>query len=511
MLVNMHTKKMNLDKCIVKEKISKWIEQDIIVPDSKPDAVKIVNVTVTPYVNDCEIMDGKIKVVGKVNYFIIYMVNDERFNTRGLFVSYPYTEVLNVDNLKSGMNFSVDSKCKNVIYSLPNERKVSIKSEIVFSVMVKENVKLDIIHSFDEESNIECKMQTKVFNNVIQNKSNIIAAKEDIMLPKEADDFVEILKLDTSIKNTEYKESYNKIMVKGDIEVNLIYLADNLNENIKKLNFTIPFSAMIEVENINDKSKFNIKYKMRDFNIKLNEDITSTKTMSANYQIDAEVELYEEEELEYVDDFYSQFKELEYQNNVVEAISKNIQLVNNIEVKEKLTNILPMNNVVLNYNLDTNNINASINNGIVEVDGNAKISLLLQDMSNMEVENKVIDILINEKINLDNIDKNIKGYVEIENEKLYVTQSGTDLDVKVIFDVNTLLENIVKMNIISKIEDKALNLQDIDSINIYIVKPGDSLWKIAKKYKTSIDKIIKSNDISNPNEIDVGQKLLIIR
>lgn len=511
MLVNMHTKKLNLDKCMVKEKISDWIEQDIIVPDSKPDAVKIVNVTVTPYVNDYEIMDSKIKVVGKINYFIIYMVNDEKFNTRGLFVSYPYTEVLNVDKLKGNMNVSIDSKCKNVIYSLPNERKFSIKSEIMFNVIVRENATFEIIQSFDEESNIECKMKNKIFNNIIQNKSNIIASKEDVMLPKEAEDFVEILKLDTNIVNTEYKESYNKIMVKGDIEVNLIYLADNPSENIKKINFTIPFSAMIEVDNINDRSKFDIRYKMRDFNIKLNEDITSTKTMSAKYQIDVDVVMYEEEELEYVDDFYSQVKDLEYDNKIVEAISKNIKFVNKIEVKENLSNILPMNNVILNYSLDTSNINASINNSIVEVDGNAKILLLLQDMSNMEVESKVIDILINEKINLENIDKKINGYVEIENEKLYVTQNGTDLEVKVVFDINAIIDDIVKMNMISKIEEKTLNLEDIDSINIYIVKSGDSLWNIAKKYKTSIDKIVKSNDIENPDEIDIGQKLLIIR
>lgn len=511
MLVNMHTKKITLDKCVAKEKISKWIEQDIIVPDSKPDAVKIANVTVTPYVNDIEVMDGKIKVVGKINYFVIYLVNDEKFNTRGLFVSYPYTEVLNVDNLKANMNVTVESKCKNVIYSLPNERKISIKSEIIFDVIVKDNICVDIIESFDEDSNIECKMKKKTFNNIIQNKSNIIASKEDIMLPKEAEDFVEILKLDTKIINTEYKESYNKIMVKGDIDTNLLFLADNPNENIKKLNFTIPFSAMIEVNGINDKSKFEVKYKMRDFDIKLNEDITSTKTMNAQYQIDVDVVMYEEEELEYVDDFYSQLKELKYENNIIEAISQNVKLKENLEVKENLTNIIPMNNTILNYSLDTSNLNANINNGIVEIEGNAKIYLLLQDMSNMEIENKIIDILIDEKINLDNIGKDIKGHVEIENENLYVTQNGNDLEVKIVLDIETIIENIVKMNMISKIEEKELDLENIDSINIYIVKPGDTLWKIAKKYKTSIDKIVKSNDIINPNEINVGQKLLIIR
>ena len=37
---------------------------------------------------------------------------------------------------------------------------------------------------------------------------------------------------------------------------------------------------------------------MQDFNIKLNADITSTKTMSAEYQIDVEVTMYEEDEID---------------------------------------------------------------------------------------------------------------------------------------------------------------------------------------------------------------------
>lgn len=511
MLVNMQTKKLNLNKCCINECVSDWIEQDIIVPDAKPDAVKIVNVTVTPYVSDFELMDGKIKVIGKVNYFVIYNVDDERFKTRGLFVTYPYTEILNVNGLKEGMNVTIDSKCKNVIYSLPNERKIAIKSEIVFNVNVKDCVEINLIQSFEQDSNIECKMCNKKFNNIIQNKSNIIASKEDIMLPKEAEDFFEILNLNTDIVNTEYKDSYNKIMVKGDIDVKIIYLADSQNENVKTVNLTVPFSAMVELENINDRSKFDIKYKMRDFTIKLNEDITSTKTMTAQYQIDVDVTMYEEDDLEYVDDFYSQTKDLEYDNEVIQAVSKNIIYTKNIDLKENLSNILPPNNVILNYTLDTSNINTSINNGSVNVEGNAKLSLLLQDQSNMELENKVIDILIDEKLELENLEDNICGYVEIVGKKAYVTQSGTDLEIKIVLDINTNIQNVVNMNVIEKVEDKVLNFLDLDSINIYIVKPGDSLWKIAKKYKTSIEKIVKTNDITNPDDIAIGQRLLIIR
>ena len=43
----------------------------------------------------------------------------------------------------------------------------------------------------------------------------------------------------------------------------------------------------------------------------------------------------------------------------------------------------------------------------------------------------------------------------------------------------------------------------------YIVKKGDTLSKIAKKYGTTYQKIAKDNNIANPNVIDVGQKLVI--
>lgn len=43
----------------------------------------------------------------------------------------------------------------------------------------------------------------------------------------------------------------------------------------------------------------------------------------------------------------------------------------------------------------------------------------------------------------------------------------------------------------------------------YVVKFGDNLTKIAKKYSTSVDKLVKLNNIKNKNLIYVGQKLRV--
>lgn len=44
---------------------------------------------------------------------------------------------------------------------------------------------------------------------------------------------------------------------------------------------------------------------------------------------------------------------------------------------------------------------------------------------------------------------------------------------------------------------------------VYIVKKGDTLTSIAKKYKTTVTKIAKDNRIKNVNIISIGQRLII--
>lgn len=49
------------------------------------------------------------------------------------------------------------------------------------------------------------------------------------------------------------------------------------------------------------------------------------------------------------------------------------------------------------------------------------------------------------------------------------------------------------------------------SVVEYKVKSGDTLSKLAKKYKTTARKIAFDNNIKNINLIQVGQKIIIIK
>ena len=65
------------------------------------------------------------------------------------------------------------------------------------------------------------------------------------------------------------------------------------------------------------------------------------------------------------------------------------------------------------------------------------------------------------------------------------------------------------MNIINEISLEETRENNIYSMVIYFVKPGDTLWKIAKKFRSTIEDIARVNGIEDPNKIYPGQQLYI--
>ena len=54
----------------------------------------------------------------------------------------------------------------------------------------------------------------------------------------------------------------------------------------------------------------------------------------------------------------------------------------------------------------------------------------------------------------------------------------------------------------------AISLEDY-SVIIYVVKSGDTLWKIAKRFGSTVDDIVRVNGMENPNKLNVGEKVYI--
>lgn len=123
-------------------------------------------------------------------------------------------------------------------------------------------------------------------------------------------------------------------------------------------------------------------------------------------------------------------------------------------------------------------------------------------------------------INSNNLTKydNVENSVNNSNYIEYIVKSGDTLSA-IAQKYNTTYQKIAQDN---NIENPNLiypnqklkiftNVSQETNETIYIVKSGDCLCNIAKKFNTTVNKIASDNNIKNINLIYVGQKLIIKR
>ena len=66
-----------------------------------------------------------------------------------------------------------------------------------------------------------------------------------------------------------------------------------------------------------------------------------------------------------------------------------------------------------------------------------------------------------------------------------------------------------KFFISDAVEGENENVDKNSSVTIYIVNKNDTLWNLAKKYKTTVEELVQLNSIENPDSIYPGEKLII--
>ena len=67
--------------------------------------------------------------------------------------------------------------------------------------------------------------------------------------------------------------------------------------------------------------------------------------------------------------------------------------------------------------------------------------------------------------------------------------------------------------LIESVEEQPLDRKKLESmpgITVYMVKQGDTLWDIAKKFYTTMEEIISMNSLEN-DQLTLGQPLLLVK
>ena len=198
---------------------------------------------------------------------------------------------------------------------------------------------------------------------------------------------------------------------------------------------------------------------------------------------------------------------------IVNLMQNKRNITNNCDVQEKISVPEIKDNKIYNLQVSTNIIKQNILNNSISYECELFVSMLYESniTNRMEVKEQKIDFT--HTVSSEFISKNssINTVIEIES-KDYVCMPDSSIDLKI--SMNFIVETYVKnpINIVSNIKiEKEISNAKRASLVIYYVKSGDTLWKIAKRFKSTVDEIAKINNLENPDKINIGEQLYIPR
>ena len=286
----------------------------------------------------------------------------------------------------------------------------------------------------------------------------------------------------------------------------MMYLTDD--NRIKTVTNTIPIMGFVDMPNITDDNICDIKYEIKNIIIKPN----SIEEHSVYIEIEIELScsVYETRSIQLIQDLYSPSTNLNYKQKTIKVNSQKNIFKDMCCIKDKQIISEIQNEKIYDVDVCPTIINKTIIKDKILYEGELELKFMYATNSVSNVDLKIIKLPFNYNMECLGVNQfsDIETNIEINNQD-FIVMPDNSIDIKV--DLEFILNscNSQNINVIEDITIEENREQEKYSLIIYFVKPGDTLWNIAKRFRSTINDIVKINQIEDKNKIDIGKQLFI--
>ena len=145
MVVDVSKEKLILNKLISEKQETIVVQGDMIVPDSKPDILSTLNTSGIISIYKKEVQNGRVRIDGNVNVYIMYLADSSEDKVRGLNTSLDFSENFVLSDCNPDMRADIETRIKNIECKVLNGRKINIKVTLDTRVKVFASEETEVI------------------------------------------------------------------------------------------------------------------------------------------------------------------------------------------------------------------------------------------------------------------------------------------------------------------------------------------------------------------------------
>ncbi len=499
--------KLNKEEILMSEPIlstkqEQAVELDYVLPDYYPEIFKIIKCITTPRIVSCSVNGDKLNYDISVSVRVLYCA-EESGAIQVIEQKMMYSKTADMSRTGIDPDINIVPRTDYINCRAVNQRRIDIRGAVSADINVFDTAKSEIISdAFGMDIQLKKLPVTYPVNRLYTSK--IISLNDEFELGMSKPAIDSIVWYDAVVASTDKKVIANKMVAKGELYINMLYTYSSGGETgMESMQFTMPFSQIIELEGIDERFECFVDADVMSCEIQPHADGEgNSKLAECDLSLMIKCTAYRTSTVEFAVDEYSS----SYESSDTKADVK-------IETMPQYINYSGI-------------IKASVNNGGDDINCIYSVKCQIKDYTtSADTENKCVIISGNAVYTVIYCDGEKKSSA-IEKEEPFelnipISEISENCIIKlkaapISCSYNLVSENtveiktdikvcgtvccVININGLSDIfvdENSSVMHDNNCAVKLYFADCGETVWDIAKRYRSSVDAIIDENDIDS--------------
>lgn len=491
------------------------VDEDYNVPDSKSDVKRIVSSEGYIKVEDTKKVESYVRITGKLYFQILYVTEGLEPTLASMEGKIPFEEMVYVEGTTEGQPVICDTRVDftaNMIHSRKLNLRAMVELELCMESMRNEEITEDI----DSSIPVYKKQREVQMLKLNTSKKDTYRIKEELVLPGTKETIGNMLWSDISNRKLDTRLSGDSLLVSGEILAFCFY--ESPEGKLDWIEQAIPYEGRVECYGADESMYHHLNATLEDvaIDIRMDED-GEARVIGIEGTLNMRFAIYEEENMQLLEDMYSlkqrcrlEKRETSYEELVMQNHSK-CKLSEQLSLPELKNDILQICHSSGMVQVDHTEV---VDKG-VRVEGVLHIAFLYVK-ANDEIPFDTWKGMVpfSYIIECNEVSKEMNYDITSMLEQLSISLLGGDgVEVKAVLAFHCFLRRPVNISVITDVKMENIPMEEMEKrpgIVGYIVKEGEELWDLAKRYYTTVEGIMDVNEMKD-EVVKPGARILIFK
>ena len=497
MELNLQKQTIVINDTVFDGKVEHPVECDAQLPDYCPDISKILKCSVAVHIHSTTITAERLVIEGIVHIKVYYL--SEQGGLRRAEYRVPITKQVEMRKAPANPIVTASPSVDYMNCRAVNQRRIDVRGAVSLAVKVTDQINTEII-SHAEGAGLQLRSDIVQSVEMVRRCESSFSIQEELELGYGKPAIGTIIRSSCAVNVQSYKIVTGKVVTKGDILLQLSYLAADNPNSLEVMEYTLPISQIIDCDGVDEQSVCDISMNAASCDIQPKGDEAGEYTsFSLDVRTDVLVCAWRQKEVSIASDCYSTQYDCGCRQLALPFLR--LEKILNEVISRKTVLDLPEGvEKVMDLWCDIEKLDWKYANEALSVSLRLNVCMFSQMLDDSgclyfeqpyEIEENIPVPCAGDTIKFDPV----CGITTCS----FGPTGGESIEFRVDISVRGCVFcgfNQLSLSGI-EIDENAPKQKEKNKLYLYYASDGESVWNIAKRYNTSVDAIWDENAVES--------------